>query len=325
MSFKSLIGSKKLTKNNMAQKYKKALVTGGAGFIGSHVVDALIRRRIKVYIVDDLSTGAKVNINPNAHFTKLSINNPQFPNYLKRIKPDIIFHFAAQIDVRKAVDDPVKDAKVNIMGGLVMAHTAAKIGVKKLVFASTGGAMYPDSAKAPYSEKVAPEPISPYGIAKRASELYLHFAYLTHGMKYTVLRYANVYGPRQNPKAEAGVISIFGKNMMDDKPVSINGDGKQTRDFVYVDDVVRANMLAMRRSFVGILNIGTGKQTNINTIFKKVKKILKSDTPEKHVAASSGEVLRSALNAKKAKKILGWEAKVGLDEGLKKTLKWMKG
>lgn len=309
----------------MAQKYKKALVTGGAGFIGSHIVDALIRRHIKVYVVDDLSTGEIKNINPNAHFTKLSINHPQFPKYLERVKPDIIFHFAAQIDVRKSVEDPVKDAKTNIMGGLTLFHAAAILGVKKLIFASTGGAMYPNSVRPPYSEKVAPEPISPYGIGKLASELYLHFVYLTHGMSYTILRYANVYGPRQNPKAEAGVISVFGQNMMNNKPVQINGDGKQTRDFVFVEDVVRANMLAMQNKYVGILNIGTGKQTSINSIFKKIKKILHSDIPERHAPASLGEVMKSAIDARKARKILGWEPRVGLDEGLKKTLLWMKG
>lgn len=306
------------------KKHRRALVTGGAGFIGSHIVDALIRKRIKVYVVDDLSTGSTKNLNPNAHFTKLSINNPQFSKYLKRIKPDVIFHCAAQIDVRKAVEDPIKDAKINIMGTLQMAHTAAQIGVKKIIFSSTGGAMYSDSTRPPYSEKVAPDPISPYGIAKRASELYLNFAYLNHGMGYVALRYANVYGPRQNPKAEAGVISIFGKHMLLNKPIQIFGDGKQTRDFVFVEDVVRANMLAMQRKYVGALNIGTGKQTSVNTLFRKIKKILRSDASERHAPAMPGEVMKSALNARKAKNVLGWTPRVSLDEGLRKTLKWMR-
>ena len=306
----------------MPKKYQKALVTGGAGFIGSHIVDALIKRRIKVYVVDDLSTGKKSNVNPNAKFIKLSINNPQFPKLIKRMKPDIIFHFAAQIDVRAAVADPPKDARTNIMGTVTLAHHAAINGVKKIVFASTGGAMYPDTVKPPHSEKIPPQPISPYGIAKRASEMYLHFAYLTHGIQYVCLRYANVYGPRQNPKAEAGVISIFSERMLNGSPVTINGDGKQTRDFVYVEDVVRANMIAMRKNVSGVFNIGTGKQTNMNSLFKKLRKIIGSNTPEHHGPAAHGEVLRSSLDCRKARKMLGWESKVKVDDGLKKTVKW---
>ena len=309
----------------MAKKrYQIALVTGGAGFIGSHIVDALIRRHIKVFVVDDLSTGKRKNVNPNAKFIKLSINNPQFPKLIARMKPDIIFHYAAQIDVRKAVIDPPKDARTNIMGTVTLAHYAAVNGTKKIIFASTGGAMYPDTIKPPYSEKVVPEPVSPYGIAKRASEMYLHFAFLQHGLSYTCLRFSNVYGPRQNAKSEAGVISIFAQKMIDGKSIVINGDGKQTRDFVYIDDVVRANMIAMNRKVSGIFNIGTGKQTDINTIFKKLRKILNTDTAEHHGPAAHGEVLRTSLDCKKAKKDLGWSPKTGLDIGLKKTVNFFK-
>jgi len=303
-------------------KYKTALVTGGAGFIGSHIVDALIRRRIKVYVVDDLSTGTKKNVNPNAHFTKMSILNPQFPKYLRRIKPDIVFHLAAQVNLRCSVEDPPGDARINVMGSLTIAHECGKLGVKKVVYTSTGGPMYPEGARIPYSEKTPPAPISPYGISKRSAEMYFNYAYHVHGMPYVALRYANVYGPRQNAKGEAGVISIFAEQMLKGAPTMITGTGKQTRDFVYVDDVVRANMAAMNRSVVGEFNIGTAKQTSINTIFRKMKKIIGYQLPERHVPSCPGEVMRSALSYKKAQKFLGWEPKVKLEDGLKKTIKW---
>ena len=305
-------------------KYKTALVTGGAGFIGSHIVDALIRRRIKVYVVDDLSTGNKSNLNPNAHFTKLSVVNPQFAKYLKRLKPDIIFHLAAQINLRDSLIDPPTDARVNIMGTLTLAHLAGEIGVKKIVYSSTGGPMYPESARLPYSEKTPPQPISPYGISKRAGEMYLHYAYQVHGIPYVALRYANVYGPRQNSKGEAGVVAIFSESMLKGKPVTIFGTGKQTRDFVFIDDVVRANLFAMNRAVVGEFNISTGRQTDVNTILKKIKNITDYELPERRKPAVAGEVMQSALSYKKAKKFLGWEPKVKLNEGLTKTVKWLK-
>lgn len=306
----------------MAKKYKTALVTGGAGFIGSHIVDALIRRRIKVYVIDDLSTGLRKNINPNAHFTKLSVTSPQFAKYLKRVKPDVIFHLAAQINLRDSVVDPPNDAEINIMGTLTLAHLAGEIGVKKIIYSSTGGPMYPESARIPYSEKTPPEPISPYGISKRTGEMYLHYAYQVHGVPYVALRYANVYGPRQNAKAEAGVIAIFCQKMLKGESVHISGTGKQTRDFVYVEDVVRANMMAMNRKAVGEFNVGTGKETDINTLFKKLKKLTGYDLPVRKTTAPAGEVMRSALNAKKARAQLGWAPKVKMEDGLKKTLAW---
>lgn len=303
-------------------KYNTALVTGGAGFIGSHIADALIRRRIKVYVVDDLSTGNTKNVNPNAHFTKLSILSQQFPEYMKRVKPDVIFHTAAQINLRDSVKEPFHDARTNICGSLIVAHTAGKIGVKKIVYCSTGGPMYPESARLPWSEKVAPEPLSPYAISKRSAEMYFHYAYMMYGVSYVSLRYANVYGPRQNTKGEAGVISIFAESMLKGKPVTIFGTGKQTRDFVYVEDVVRANLLAMQKNVVGIFNIGTGKETDVNTIAKKLQKITHAELPIRHAPAASGDLTRSALDARLAREKLGWVPLVKLDEGLEKTVKW---
>ncbi len=301
-------------------KYKSALVTGGAGFIGSHIVDALIRRRIKVYVVDDMSSGQTANLNPNAHFTKLSVNAPGFVDYLKKVKPDVIFHLAAQINVRVSVEDPVRDAQVNIMGTLAVIKTAKEIGVKKIIFSSSGGVMYPETARIPYSEKVVASPISPYGISKRAAEMYLAFAYQSYGLPYVALRYANVYGPRQNAKGEAGVISIFVTHMLQGKPVAINGTGKQTRDFVFVEDIVKANMLAMQKKVVGEFNIGTGRETDVNTVFRKLAKIIHYKLPERHQPAANGEVMRSCLDARKAREVLGWTPTVKFDDGLAKTV-----
>ena len=306
------------------RKHKVALVTGGAGFIGSHIGDALIKRRFKVYVVDDLSTGRKSNVNPNAHFTKLSIASPSLPKLIKRIKPDVVFHLAAQIDVRKAVKDPAADAQVNIMGMLRLAHACAETGCKKFIFSSTGGAIYPPAKKPPYSEAVEAGPISPYGISKRTGEMYLGFLQDIYGMPSVALRYANVYGPRQRHDGEAGGISIFGCKMLKNQPVKIFGDGKQTRDYVYVGDVVRANMLAMKKGVTGIINIGTGKQTSVNQLFRKIKRLTKSTTKEQHAEAPAGEVPKSALVWRKARRVLSWEPKVDLDSGLKKTIAWLK-
>lgn len=305
-------------------KYTRALVTGGAGFIGSHIVDALIRRHVKVFVVDDLSTGRKENVNPNAGFTRISLLNPQFPGLLKRLRPDVVFHAAAHLDLRASVEDPAKDAEINIMGSLALFQAARKAGVKKIVFSSTGGPMYPGNVRPPWSEKVPAEPLSPYGISKRAAEMYLVFLNDVHGVPSVALRYSNVYGPRQNAHGEAGVVAIFASRMLKNRPVTMYGDGKQTRDYVYVDDVVVANLLAMQKNIVGIFNIGTGKETNVLSVFKKLKKLTGASVPERHAPAPPGELLRSALDSRKAAHDLGWHPAVSLDEGLQRTVEWFR-
>lgn len=304
-------------------KFKTALVTGGAGFIGSHVVDALIKRRVKTYVIDDLSAGRKANLNPNATFYKMSILDARMPGLVAKLKPDAVFHLAAQIDVRKSVENPAGDANVNIVGTLGLAHAAATAGVKKFVFTSSGGAMYSDDVRPPYAESVHADPISPYGIAKHAAEMYLAFEHRMHGLPYVVLRLANVYGPRQAMSGPyAGVISKFSQNMPAGKQCFITGTGKQTRDYVYVGDVVRAQMLAMERDVAGIFHIGTGKETSVNQLFKKVNALTGKRQKEQYVAACQGEVMRSALDARRARKELGWEPEVSLDDGLKRTVDW---
>lgn len=303
-------------------KYKTALVTGGAGFIGSHIVDALIKRHIKVFVVDDLSSGSKENVNPNAEFIKLSITNPQFPKLIKKLKPELVIHAAAQLDVRKSVENPLHDAKVNIQGSLSLFSAAAEHGAKKIIFISTGGAMFNDSKKPPYSEKQEADPISPYGIAKFVTEKYLRFYHEYYGVDYTVLRLANVYGPRQSTKGEAGVVAIFSRMLLDRVQPQINGTGKQTRDYVYVGDVVRAVMSSISKKTNCTLHIGTGKEVSVKQLFKKMNKISGAKLKERYAPAKSGEVMRSALDTKQAKRVLGWTPKVDIDSGLEKTIKW---
>jgi UDP-glucose 4-epimerase len=319
------IYEKKLVKkleNNPMPSYKTALVTGGAGFIGSHIVDALIRRRIRVYVIDDLSTGLRSNVNPNARFIQMSVTSPRLPSVLRKIKPDVIFHLAAQADLRCSVQDPPNDARTNILGTLALAHVAGRIGVKKFIFTSTGGALYSDDIRPPYSEAVSPCPISPYGIAKRCAEMYLEYECNKHNLKTVVLRLSNVYGPRQAMRGEAGVISIFARRMSRGEQVIINGDGKNTRDYVYVSDVVDAQMYAMSKQVSGVFHIGTGRETSVNAIFYKMNKIIGGKMKETHGPACEGEVKRSSLDARKARRELGWAPKVKLEEGLLKTVAW---
>ncbi len=310
----------------------KILVTGGAGFIASHLVDRLIKEGHKVVIIDNLSTGRKENINPKAKFYKLDIQSPTVADVFKKEKPEIVFHLAAQIDVRKSVEDPLEDAKTNILGSLniiqsfynsrKLASNSRKL--VKFIFASTGGAIYGDADIIPTPENYPEFPLSPYGICKLTVEKYLNYYYKVFGLPYVALRYANVYGPRQNSKGEAGVIAIFCDKMLAGQQPVINGTGRQTRDFVFVDDVVEANILAMKSKKIGIYNIGTSQETNINTIFRQLKKLTGSQCKEEHLPPKPGEQKKSCLDFKKAKKELGWQPSINLDKGLKITVDYFK-
>ena len=302
----------------------KVLVTGGAGFIGSHLVDRLIKEGHRVIVVDNLSTGKKENLNQKAKFYKIDICSPKIPHIFKKEKPEIIFHLAAQVDVRKSVEDPIEDAKINILGSLNLLENYKKLKLKKFIFISTGGAMYGEADIVPTPETYPENPLSPYGIEKLTIEKYLNYYYKVFGLPYVSLRLANVYGPRQNSKGEAGVIAIFCDKMFSGEQPVINGDGKQTRDFIFVDDVVEANMLAMKSKKPGIYNIGTAKETSINTIFRKIRELTGSKCKKIHGPALSGEQKRSCLDFSKAKKELKWQPKYNLEEGLEKTINWFK-
>ncbi len=302
----------------------KVLVTGGAGFIGSHVVDALIKDGFKVVVVDDLSTGKRENISQEAGFYALDIQDQRLSDIFKKERPSIVIHHAAQVSVRDSVDDPVRDASINILGSINLLENSVKNGVEKFLFASTGGAIYGEQDYFPADEHHPLRPISPYGVAKLSVERYLYFYKTTYGLDYVSLRYANVFGPRQDPFGEAGVVAIFSQKMIaGDQPI-INGDGDQTRDFVYVEDVARANILAMNDGISGIYNIGTGEETSVNTLFALLKRLTGASIDKMHGPPKKGEQLRSVLDYGKAEKDMGWKPEVKLYEGLRRTVEYFR-
>ncbi len=302
----------------------KILVTGGAGFIGSHIVDALIKRRHDVMVVDNLSTGQKQNVHPKAHFHKMDVRSLRLESLLKEFVPTAVIHLAAQMSVRVSVDDPLNDAQVNILGSINVFEAARRAGSKKIIFSSSGGAMYGDGVPLPTSETARVLPASPYGISKLAAEHYLRYTALTHQMQGICLRYANVYGPRQNALGEAGVIAIFTTAMLGGRTPIINGDGRQTRDFVYVDDVVRANLAALGSRISGVYNIGTGRLTSVNDIARLIKEETHYSGAITHGAPKLGEQRRSAINPRLAKYRLHWAPNISLEQGIKKTMEWFK-
>lgn len=306
----------------------KIIVTGGAGFIGSHMVDRLISKGFKVAVIDNLRVGKKNNVNPKAKFYKQDIKNLKpVLGIFKKEKPDFVFHFAAQIDIRFSVINPWEDARENIIGGLNIIEACRQNKVKKLIFSSSGGAIYGGAKKIPTPETYCPHPLSPYGVSKLSFEEYLNCYRLIkeRPLDSVSLRYANVYGPRQDSKGEAGVIAIFTDKFLAGRQPVIFGDGKNARDFVYVSDVIDANWLVLKKNTKHkLFNIGTGKLTNINQIFSKLKKLTASRFQPVHIAAKPGEERKSALDCGLAKKELGWRPRVNLDKGLAATVKWFR-
>ena len=302
----------------------RILVTGGAGFIGSHIAEAYFRHGAHVAVADNLSSGKKENIHPKAEFFKIDIESPGLENVFKEFKPDIVNHHAAQIDVRRSVADPLFDSRVNIAGTINLLQNCVKYKTKKIIFASTGGAIYGEQEYFPADEAHPTKPLSPYGIAKLSAEHYLYYYKFNYGLNYIALRYSNVYGPRQDPHGEAGVVAIFIQKLLRNEQPVINGSGRQTRDFVYVADIVRANLLALKTKKDGIFNIGTSIETDINTIFKMLVKITEAGVKTVHCPVKPGEQKRSVITHKKAKRNLGWKPTVFLEDGLKKTVEYFK-
>lgn len=300
----------------------KILVTGGAGFIGSQVADAFIADGHDVYIIDNLSTGNEKNINHKAQFLKYDINSPDILKIFEKEKFDAVNHHAAQIDVRKSVNDPIFDASINILGTINLLQSCIKTGVKKFMFASTGGAIYGEQEYFPADENHPTKPVSPYGITKLTIEKYLFFYKNEYGLNYTILRYANVYGPRQNPLGEAGVVAIFTNKLIKNENPIINGNGNQTRDYVFVEDVVKANIINLNNNSSDIYNVGTGIETSVNEIFSKLNKISGGIAEEKHGPAAKGEQLRSVITSDKLYKKFDWKPSVKIDDGLKKTFNY---
>jgi len=301
------------------------LVTGGAGFIGSHIVDSYVQLGHDVTVLDNLSTGRKKNLNPLAKFVPMDLRDSEAMRALfARQNFNVVNHHAAQIDVRRSVSDPVYDASVNILGVLTLLEECVRGGVSKVVFASSGGAIYGEQDYFPADERHPTRPISPYGVAKLATEQYLFYYRAVYGLDAVSLRYANIYGPRQNPEGEAGVVAIFTNRMLAGSDAVINGDGKQTRDYVFVGDVVRANVLALEYQGSDVFNIGTGRESEVNTLFRILKEKTGSSCEEKHGPAKKGEQLRSVLNSGKIASTLGWKPNMTLEQGLARTVDYFK-
>jgi len=302
----------------------KILVTGGAGFIASHVSDRFIELGHEVVIVDNLSTGKKEYVNPQARLIEADITHKDsIQDIIRSERPEIIDHHAAHIQVGNSVKNPQFDAENNIMGIINMMEAAKDVGVKKVIMASTGGAMYGDKP-VPFDESLREEPLSPYGVSKRSGELYLNYYYQQYGIPYIALRYANVYGPRQNPHGESGVVAIFSEMLAAGKKPVINGDGSHTRDYVFVTDVARANELALSAEFVGALNIGTMTETSTKEVFEQVVTALGLSVPVEYGAERPGEQVRSVLSYKKAEQLLGWSPTIAFAEGVQKVAAWYK-
>jgi UDP-glucose 4-epimerase len=300
----------------------KILVTGGAGFIGSNLVDALISLSHDVVVVDNLSSGLKKNLNPKARFYQIDICDEKLFEVFEREKPDIVDHHAAQIDVRKSGEDPIYDAEVNILGSLNLITNCVRHGVKRVIYASTGGAIYGNPQYLPADENHLINPISQYGVSKHTVERYLQLYSIIHGLEYVALRYSNVYGPRQNPYGEAGVVAIFAIQMLTGKQPTIFGPGDKTRDYTHVSDIVAANVIALDRGKNAIYNIGTGIETKDQEIFDTLASVLGYKGKPIYASLRPGEVYRIALECRKAHKELGWSAKLSLREGIAQTAEY---
>lgn len=311
----------------------KILVTGGAGFIGSHVVDGVINKGHEALVVDNLYTGKRTNVNPAARFYELDIRSPETTALIKREKPDVINHHAAQMSVPASVSDPQFDADVNIKGLLNLLEAAVEAGVQKVVFISSGGAIYGEASEYPTSEGCAPTPLSPYAITKYTSEHYLAYYRHQYGLEYTTLRYANIYGPRQIPHGEAGVVAIFMNNLVKGTPCTVYHFSKapsgMVRDYCYVGDIVRANLLALTKGSCDVFNIGTGVGTHtldlyhiIFEAFQDIREVPKELRSPHKATARPGDLTRSCLMVEKARETLGWAPEVDLRTGIRKTLAW---
>ena len=319
----------------------RVMVTGAAGFIGSHLVDRLLAEGEDVLGVDDLSSGTLANLSDARSsrvgkftFQRADVTSNSVADLIKRTKPEVIFHLAAQVDVRKSVKDPIHDAMINIVGTLNLLQSAAESGTGKFVFTSSGGCIYgePDESRLPVTEDQVflPEamPESPYGVSKKVALDYLRYFKAVQGVDYTALALSNVYGPRQEPAAEVGlegqVVAIFSRRLLAGRPCTIYGDGNQTRDFVYVDDVVSAFVAARDKGSGELLNIGSGTELSVNELYSRLATLTAARLEPTHAAARPGELQRIVVDANKASQVLGWTPSVSLDEGLKQTVAWFK-
>ena len=303
---------------------KTALVTGGAGFIGSHLVDRLLEDGHTVAIIDNLSTGKLKNLNHGAVFHHVDIASAALQDIFRRVQPDLVFHLAAQTSVSASTKNPIADGETNVIGALRLLEAARQVGVEKFIYSSTGGALYGEPVENPCSEETKVAPLSPYGLSKYLGERYIELYSRTHHLNYTILRYGNVYGPRQDPKGESGVVSIFARAMLAGQQPRIYGDGEQERDFVYVDDVVEANIQAIKHGDDGVFNIGTGCGTSINQVFQLLKEITNYRWGPDHGPARAEDVYRIILDCRRAFRKLKWSSQVSLEDGLTRTVEFFR-
>ena len=304
---------------------RHVLVTGGAGFIGSHLADAFIARGDRVSIIDNLSTGDLRNLNPKAEFHEADLREERTFELVRSLKPDLVSHHAAQIDVRHSVADPAIDAEINIVATIRLLQASYEAGVQRFVFASTGGAIYGEPVTVPQNEEHPQNPLSPYGCAKLSVEHYMHYFREIHGLSTVALRYANIYGPRQSSKGEAGVIAIFADRLLRGDEVTINGDGEQTRDYVFVDDVVRANMVVCDdASLAGPYNVGTGIESSVNELYRQIAANAGVDRDAHHGPAKVGEQRRSVLDGTRLRAIGKLPEPVSLRDGIRQTVEWFR-
>ncbi len=302
----------------------RALVTGGAGFIGSTLVDALLLGGAEVTVLDDLSRGRREQVAAAAQMVRFDVVDDGLTALVMSLRPEVIFHQAAQIDVRRSVAEPVLDTRINVVGTVNVLEAAARASVRRVVFASSGGAMYGDADVIPTPETSGCAPASAYGAAKLAGETYGNVFALLHGIEFVALRYANVYGPRQDAHGEAGVVAIFAERLLDGRDAVINGNGTQTRDYVHVDDVVDANLRAAQTATTGAYNIGTGRECDVYALHALIARAAGSERAPVHASAKPGEQRRSCLDVSRAAELLGWQPRVGLEEGISQTVGWFR-
>ena len=307
----------------MAQT-KTALVTGGAGFIGSHLVDRLLSLEYKVVVADNLSTGKLKNLNPGATFHHVDITHPSVSEVFQREEPDLVFHLAAQTSVPRSTKDPVMDGDINVLGTLRLLEAARRCGIEKFIYSSSGGTIYGEPESNPCSDQHPVAPLSPYGLSKYLGEQYLELYRRLHRLNYVSLRYGNVYGPRQDPHGESGVVAIFTQAMLEGKQPQIFGDGHQEKDYISVEDAVEANILAIDRGGGTAYNIGTGRGTSVNRIFELLKSIISYKWDPEHGPSRPGDVYQIILDSTRAAQELGWTPQVNLEDGLRKTVESFK-
>jgi UDP-glucose 4-epimerase len=304
----------------------RVLITGGAGFVGSHLVDACLAAGHQVVVVDDLSTGSRANLDVRARWYQVDIRSDEIAAVIEAERPDVISHQAAQVSVKRSVDDPLTDASINVLGSIRLLEAARRAGVGRVVFASTGGAIYGEIEDGLADERTPCRPVSPYAVAKLAVEHYLESYRVTHGLEAVVVRYSNVYGPRQDPHGEAGVVAIFMQKILAGVVPTIFGDGEQVRDFVYVGDVVRANLAALALPLgpgvPNLFNVASGVPTTVNTLWRAIADAAGTRMTPAYAAARPGDLRRSALDPTRAKRELGWTPDVSLEDGIARTWDW---